>query len=79
MEKEKWRRTRLIAFESRIGSHLNPKSLPRSIEGYLPLDKKRKSRVSPEMKELYKKRRAEYDAKKAANERKIVNFKRARE
>ena len=28
MEKEKWRHTRLIAFESRIGSHLDPKGLP---------------------------------------------------
>ena len=46
MEKEKWRHTRMIAYEARIGSHLDPKSLPRTIEQYMPIDgKKTASRV----------------------------------
>ncbi len=36
----------MIAYEARIGSHLDPKSLPRTIEQYMPLDgKKTASRV----------------------------------
>jgi hypothetical protein len=67
MEREKWKHTRLIAYEAKIGSHLNPKSLPRSIEAYMPLGKdgkKRKSRVTPEMKALYEQRMKEYEAAK---------------
>lgn len=84
MEKEKWKHTRLIAFESKIGPHLNPKTLPRSIENYMPLDGK-KSKVSPEMRELYKKRMEEYNAKKAeagkksGKDVKVVNLKRKKE
>ena len=36
----------MIAYEARIGSHLDPKSLPRTIEQYMPIDgKKTASRV----------------------------------
>ncbi len=36
----------MIAYEARIGSHLDPKSLPRTIEQYMPIDgKKTTSRV----------------------------------
>ena len=46
MEREKWRKVRLIAFEARVGSHVDPKTLPRTIEQYMPLDgKKTVSRV----------------------------------
>lgn len=80
IEKEKWRHTRLIAFESRIGSHLNPKSLPRTIEKYLPLDGKRKRKVSNEIRELYERRMAEYnEAKAKAKQPKVVNLKRRKE
>lgn len=78
MEKEKWRHTRLIAFESKIGAHLNPKTLPRSIERYMPLNEK-KSVVSDEIKKLYIQRMAEYNAKKAQNAQpKVVNLKRSK-
>ena len=80
IEKEKWRHTRLIAFESKIGSHLNPKTLPRSIERYMPLNEKKKSVVSDEIKKLYIQRMAEYNAKKAQNAQpKVVNLKRKKE
>lgn len=38
IEKEKWRRARLIAFYSMIGSHLDPKKLPKSEENWLRID-----------------------------------------
>lgn len=82
IEKEKWRHTRLIAFESKIGSHLNPKSLPRTIEKYLPLDGKRKRKVSKEIRELYERRIAEYNEAKAkakAKQPKVVNLKSKKE
>jgi hypothetical protein len=78
IEKEKWRHTRLIAFESKIGSHLNPKSLPRTIENYLPLDGKRKRKVSNEIRELYERRIAEYNEAKA-KQPKVVNLKSKKE
>ena len=59
MEKEKWRHTRLIAFEARIGSHLDPKGLPKSIDAYMPLDVKRKNPIFEQAKaELRKEREA---------------------
>ena len=82
IEKEKWRHTRLIAFESKIGSHLNPKSLPRTIEKYLPLDGKRKRKISNETRELYERRMAEYNEAKAkakAKQLKNVNLKSKKE
>lgn len=61
MDREKWRHTRLIAYEARIGSHLNPKSLPANIEAYMPLkSKKRKSKAVIEGLELLKKERDEF-------------------
>ena len=78
IEKEKWRHTRLIAFESKIGSHLNPKSLPRTIEKYLPLDGKGKRKVSNEIRELYERRIAEYNEAKA-KQPKVVNLKSKKE
>jgi hypothetical protein len=37
METEKWRRARMIGFNARIGSHIDPKHLPKSEEQFLPL------------------------------------------
>lgn len=48
MERNKWEHTRLIAFEAKVGSHLDPKTLPRSIEEYLPLDGKKSKTKSIE-------------------------------
>lgn len=38
----------MIAFEAKVGSHLDPKTLPRSIEEYLPLDGKKSKTKSIE-------------------------------
>lgn len=64
IETEKWKRARMIAFNARIGSHLNPKSLPRTEEQFLPLIKKaKKSKVglSVEAQNLFKRRMEEYN------------------
>lgn len=68
MELEKWRKVRLIAFEARVGSHVDPKTLPRTIEQYMPLDKEKK-KATNEAKELLRKEREEY-LKRKKNEKK---------
>jgi len=66
MEKAKWEHTRLIAFESKVGSHLDPKTLPRSIEDYLPLEgrkSKTKSIEHQQAMEALRRERAESKAR----------------
>ena len=66
MQEEKLRHTRLIAYSAQIGSHLDPKKLPRSIDQFMKIGSEnnaRKSNKSPifdDMKELFKKRMQEY-------------------
>ena len=62
MQEEKMRHTRRIAFYAAIGSHLDPKKLPKSEDSFMPIgEKKRKSQVSDEMRELFKQRMEEYN------------------
>ena len=61
IETEKWKRARLIAFNARIGSHLNPKSLPRSEEHFLPLGEKKKGNFNIDTERLYDERMREYE------------------
>lgn len=70
MEKDKWYHTRLIAFESMRGSHLNPKGLPRSIESYLPIDKnqRNKSKVLEAQQKAWKNQMDEYERKVSSGE-----------
>lgn len=66
MERNKWEHTRLIAFESKVGSHLDHKTLPRSIEDYLPLEgrkSKTKSIEHQQAMEALRKERAEAKAR----------------
>lgn len=71
IQEEKLRHTRLIAYSAQIGSHLDPKKLPKSIEDFMPIDRKKKKTagastgVSDDMKELYMKRMAEYKQAKS--------------
>lgn len=66
MQEEKLRHTRLIAYSAQIGSHLDPKKLPRSIDQFMPIGNEKKSVKSnkndnfDDMKELFKKRMQEY-------------------
>ena len=64
MEKEKWRHTRLIAYEARIGSHLDPKGLPKTIDSYMQLDTKKKNRKFDMAKEELRNERAALKNKK---------------
>ena len=65
MQKERLRHTRLIAWSAQIGSHLDPKKLPKSIEQFMPIGserkKKRKSKVSDEMRAIFEQRMREYN------------------
>lgn len=62
MQEEKLRHTRRIAFYAAIGSHLDPKKLPKTEDAFMPIgEKKRKSRVSDEMRELFNQRMQEYN------------------
>jgi hypothetical protein len=66
MQEEKLRHTRLIAYSAQIGSHLDPKKLPRSIDQFMPIGSEKNARKSnkndnfDDMKELFKKRMQEY-------------------
>ena len=70
MQEEKLRHTRLIAFNARIGSHLDPKTLPRSIDQFMRIgsennsenssDNPDKKIIFDDMKELFRKRMSEY-------------------
>lgn len=66
MERNKWEHTRLIAWESKVGSHLDYKTLPRSIEEYLPLGGQRSKTRSVEHQqamEALRRERAEAKAR----------------
>ena len=66
MQEEKLRHTRLIAYSAQIGSHLDPKKLPRSIDQFMRIgsekdvEKSNKSPIFDDMKELFRKRMNEY-------------------
>ncbi len=65
MQEEKLRHTRLIAYSAQIGSHLDPKKLPRSITQFMTIgdetSTKSTSQGSQEMRDLFKKRMQEYN------------------
>lgn len=70
MQEEKLRHTRLVAYSAQIGSHLDPKKLPRSIDQFMKIgsennsdknsDNPNKNAKFDDMKELFKKRMQEY-------------------
>ena len=70
MQEEKLRHTRLVAYSAQIGSHLDPKKLPRSIDQFMRIgsennsgnnsNNSNKNAIFDDMKELFKKRMQEY-------------------
>ena len=70
MQEEKLRHTRLVAYSAQIGSHLDPKKLPRSIDQFMRIgsennsdknsDNSDKKPIFDDMKELFRKRISEY-------------------
>ena len=73
MQKERLRHTRLIAWSAQIGSHLDPKTMPKSIDQFMPIEderkKKRKSKVSDEMRAIFEQRMREYNEAVALKEK----------
>ena len=70
MQEEKLRHTRLVAYSAQIGSHLDPKKLPRSIDQFMKIGSENntannsnstdKKLIFDDMKELFRKRVSEY-------------------
>ena len=70
MQEEKLRHTRLVAYSAQIGSHLDPKKLPRSIDQFMKIGSENnsgnnsnnsdKNVIFDDMKELFRKRMSEY-------------------
>lgn len=52
-EKNDWLKVREIAYNSLIGSHLDPKKIPKSKERYMPLDGNSEKKVSDKQKEMF--------------------------
>lgn len=57
METEKWKQARMIAFNARVGSHLDPKHLPKNEESFLPLQETHRKKASKESLERLRQER----------------------
>ena len=71
MSEERMRHTRLIAYYSAVGSHLKTESLPKSLQTFLPIGnegKVKKSKISPEIMDIWNKRMSEYNELKRIKE-----------
>ena len=60
LELKEWQKVREIAWNGLIGSHVNPKKLPRSKEAFIPLDHKKKAAITNKMAQRIKEVQAEY-------------------
>jgi hypothetical protein len=52
-EKNDWIKVREIAYNCLIGSHLDPKKLPKTKERYMPLDNKEHPKISEKQKNMF--------------------------
>lgn len=52
-DRQDWLKVREVAYASLVGSHLDPKKLPKTKEKFLPLGTEQKSRVSDEQKAMF--------------------------
>ena len=66
MEKQSWYKVREIAYSAMIGSHMDPKKLPKSKELFIPLDggEKRQKQVTDVMRAAMKKAADDYNKNK---------------
>ena len=62
MQIREWEKVRFVAWSATIGSHQDPKKLPKNIEKFMPLNQgnTQVKKVSDEQKEAYLKVYAEY-------------------
>lgn len=62
IQKEKLRHTRFISYFSLVGSHYDPKRLPRSLENFFQIDgDKEIEPMSDDMREMFRKEMAIYE------------------
>ena len=67
IEKNKWYKVREMAYASLIGSHIDPKKLPKSKDKFIPLDEDNNNKSSntiDAMREAILKAQEEYNNKK---------------
>lgn len=59
-EKSRWYHTRFIAYHALIGSHYNPKKIPKSIDRFMQLDDKKLKKLTDTQLEAMRKAQAKY-------------------
>lgn len=69
MEKNSWYKTREVAYFAMVGSHMNPKKLPRSKEAFMPLEGGVVKEITDEQRSAIKEAQKRYanDIKKLKN------------
>lgn len=67
MQKNEWFKIRELAWASLVGSHQDPKKMPKSKEAFMPLDSKPKRGVSDAQKEAFKLAMQQYLIENAKN------------
>ncbi len=60
MEKNSWVKVREIAYQSLVGSHRDPKTLPKSREKYMPLDDRKQKELTEKQLEAIRKAQEVY-------------------
>lgn len=63
IEKNEWYKVREIAFASLIGSHIDPKKLPKSKEKFIPLESEKNKGLSKEARNAILKAQEQYNNK----------------
>lgn len=63
MQKDDWYKVREIAYSALIGSHIDPKKLPKSKDKFMELDKKDNTLNSNQLLQIMKAAKAYKDAK----------------
>lgn len=67
IDKNNWFKLRELMWVSLIGSHINPKKLPRSKERFMPLEPKKEIHITDDMRQRMYQATIEYNKQKAKN------------
>ena len=65
MQKDKWQRTRFLAYRTTIAPYLDPKFIPKTIEQFMPLGDKVQSISDTARKNFLEASRKYYENKRA--------------
>ncbi len=60
MDRYSWIKVREIAYQALVGSHMNPKKLPRSKDKFMPLDDKKEKQLTEKQLEAMRKAQEVY-------------------